>query len=155
MEKSVARVESQVVYFCHMQKSERIKGATNLQLIIGVIVLGFIISGGAIAFGRMDDGQIDVSATISESNIAAGDDTSKQVEQPMRHEIASMPNGGLVGSGAPTPLPPPPPETEATTTASTTPESTTTESTTDESSEIENTEGELEGESTEPRSDAE
>ncbi len=117
-----------------MEQLTTSRGAINTRVVLGVFVVGLLISGVAIVYGRMDAGQIDVSATITNANnasTAAGEGPENQV-QAGSNAFANMPNGGLVGTDEVPPQPPAPQEV-ATTTATSTEE--TTPSTEDMSSE--------------------
>lgn len=79
----------------------------------GFFMVGLIVTVGAVLIGRADKGQIDVSATIANSNaerVASGVEGDSPV-QPIPEVFANTRNGGLVPqSGDVTP----PPETEST-----------------------------------------
>lgn len=65
-----------------------------------LLVLGVIVFGAAVFIGRSDSGQINVSATIQNSNqaiIDAGGDIKDTVGN-ISEELRNMPNGGLVSS---------------------------------------------------------
>lgn len=82
-----------------------------------VILAGVVIITGAVFIGKSDTGPINVSASIQNANQAntesQGDQNNYVDNVPER--FRSMPNGGLVPSGAPE-VPPPPPQEEGTTT---------------------------------------
>lgn len=96
--------------------AKTVRGASNLKLIGSVLGLGILVIGGAVMLGRSDSGVIDVSATITRSNITqsaeGGDGTSVPV---VPSEFSNMPNGGLVpqrNQGAVDTPPPAPAPTE-------------------------------------------
>jgi len=99
------------------------KIASNKKLVVvsSVFVVGLVVTVGSILLGRADVGQIDVSATINNSNRASVDsgDTSKEATQPVSDAFANMPNGGLVPQ-APGSAPEPIPEPEVASTTATT-----------------------------------
>ena len=107
-----------------MEKYILKKGASSLKLIIGIFVVGVLITGVAVMYGKMDKGQIDVSATISKANTTSaekGEPESNQVVQPESRTLSTLPNGGLVGTGKTESNQVTPPETQGgTTSASTT-----------------------------------
>ena len=73
----------------------------------GVLTIGLLAIGGAIFIGTSDDGQINVTAAIQNSNQAntdAGGDASGNVEA-IPETFKNMPNGGLVSQGE-QPVPP-------------------------------------------------
>lgn len=93
-----------------MKQNNITKGAGNLKVVLSLFVLGFLMAGAAVMYGRMDTGVINVSATISTANQesqARGEDASAQVNQPSSDYLRSLPNGGLVGTGKSEPTPPP------------------------------------------------
>ncbi len=95
---------------------------------LGVVLAGLLIVGGTILWAKSDTGQIDVSATIANSNFESardgnGDNTPALEQATNEHSM--MPNGGLAPQGGDVPRPPEPAPTsieEATSTASTTDE---------------------------------
>ena len=86
----------------------------------GAIFVGALITVGVVMWGRADQGQIDVPATINVANEEIKKEGGSEVRSS-RNPYSDKPNGGLVGAGKSTP----PPEPEVTEeTSSTTPEST-------------------------------
>ena len=75
----------------------------------GLVTLTCVVAVlGAVMIGKSDSGQIDVSATIQNSNQAniENGDTSNNIGT-VADALRDMPNGGLVAQeGQPTPLPP-------------------------------------------------
>ncbi len=66
------------------------------------LVVGVLVIGGAVFIGKSDTGEIDVSATIQNSNQAAienGGDPADQVGT-VSDAFRNMPNGGLVPQAA-------------------------------------------------------
>ncbi len=106
----------------------------------GLIVAGFVVIGGAVFIGKSDDGQINVSATIQNSNqanIEAGNDINDNVGV-VPEAFRNKPNGDLVsqqnqGAGTPPPevVPDESPDTTTATTADTPPEDGTVDTTDD------------------------
>jgi hypothetical protein len=81
-------------------------------LALGVVLLvGVAASAGAFVWGTSDAGQIDVSATIANSNYnseVAATGQGEAVPVPVSNALAEMPNGGLAPQDpntAPTPIP--------------------------------------------------
>ncbi len=92
-----------------------------------VLMLGIGLTMGAIVWGRSDDGQIDVSATIANSQYVS-DNAADSNATPVgvsSQEYIDMPNGGLIAAGGSEPPPPEPPveEINASSTATTTEDS--------------------------------
>jgi hypothetical protein len=90
-----------------------------------VFMVGLGITAGTIAWGRSDAGQINVAATINNSNGAAPVDESGAPMQAATTEHSNLPNGGLVpadpnATPAPTPAPTEEPATASSTEATTT-----------------------------------
>jgi hypothetical protein len=86
------------------------------------VVLGIGLTIGAVLWGQSDTGQIDVSATIVNSQTDGSQDGNAPTSNTS-NELAGMPNGGLVPQGGdivPAPEPIPVPDPVATTTATTT-----------------------------------
>lgn len=91
-----------------------------------VLMLGIGVTTGAVMWGRSDAGQIDVSATIANSQYIS-DNTADGSQSPIgiaAQEFVDMPNGGLVASPeGEAPVPPPPvPDAVASSTSTTTEE---------------------------------
>jgi len=108
------------------KKASSIKLRKRNIIIASVMIIGL---GSSAAVGLTDSGQINVNQTIEErnerirNNSANTDDTSSSVvEIPVQNTNNSLPNGGLVGSGAPVPRPPatPPVDEVASSTATST-----------------------------------
>jgi hypothetical protein len=79
----------------------------NLLLYGGIVTLGFVITIGAVMFGRSDHGVIDVSAAIANTNVERKERGEATVPTGVQAN-PNAPNGGLVGKGksaAPTPEP--------------------------------------------------
>ncbi len=74
---------------------EDVERLSSLKFFGGIVVLGIIVVGGAIFIGRSDSGQINVSATIQESNQTQSAEGGEQV-QAVSQTFQNMPNGGLV-----------------------------------------------------------
>lgn len=86
------------------RKAVELERSRTPLILAGIIVFGLIATGGAIVWGTSDTGQINVSATISNSqNLEEG----KQAAQPTTPEQQALPNGGLVPSDSPAPTPAP------------------------------------------------
>jgi hypothetical protein len=83
----------------------------NLYLYGGILLAGVIVTGGAILFGRSDEGVINVSEAIRSSNVtaqqSADDSGAGETIVPVENTRSSLPNGGLVGKGDVTPRPEP------------------------------------------------
>ena len=90
----------------------KVTGKNNLAFYAGIFGVGALLVSGAIVFGTSDKGQIDVSASIANSNTAAKERGEQEVAQPSNSAFSSMPNGGLVGKEESSSSPPPPPPTE-------------------------------------------
>lgn len=134
-----------------MQRREITPNERKAMMIGGFIFFGIVIVGGSILLGRSDKGVIDVSAAIQNANQQrreAATETGEKVKDIAvpNAQTAGKPNGGLVGTGKPTP-PPPPPEPPASSTASSTEDGT-------QDEEIENTEDTESAEGTEATDDA-
>ncbi len=116
------------------KKSVEIDRSRTPFLLIGIIVVGGLLTTGAVMWGKSDVGAIDVSATMANSqytadNIANGNASVGAATQ----EYVDMPNGGLLPPGSdttPAPMPEPVVVENASSTGTTTP--TTTESTTED-----------------------
>jgi len=128
------------------KKSERGERNNRTGIIAGALLLGIVVTAGSVMWGRSDTGQIDVSATIQNSqNTAVRDENTPPPPPVISNELSEMRNGGLVpqtGDSVLAPTPAPVPDVVASSTASTT------EGNTDESGEdtgaqgTENSEGE-------------
>lgn len=85
-----------------------------------LVLLGLGATGGAIMWGTSDSGQINVSATIANSQQTTGNEEGAPRPTPTPTEVhRTMPNGGLVAQSGDTPRAPEPipaPTEEATTT---------------------------------------
>ncbi len=92
--------------------TERSSRRMGTPAFVGVLVLvGIVVIGGAIYFGKSDSGEINVTAAIQNSNQTAienGGDPNNQIETTSE-SFRNMPNGGLVPSGS---APQPPVETK-------------------------------------------
>jgi len=88
----------------------------SLKLYGGIFAFGLVVTVGAIMFGRADEGQIDVSAAIANSNISARENGGAIAEEQSNVDH-SIPNGGLIGSGKPVEKPKPAPEVEGSATS--------------------------------------
>lgn len=101
-----------------------------------ILIVGIGLTAGAVMWGRSDNGQIDVSATIANSQFIS-DNAADSTASPVgiaAQEFVDMPNGGLVASGIEE-TPPSQPvaeEVNASSTATTTTESIETEPTEEE-----------------------
>lgn len=125
------------VRLAEVKKSRRFSRRT---IITGVVLVFGLIA--TIWIGNSDNGQINVSALITErnnqvANGEAGDsdsgDGSAQQVVPVQSSAPTVPNGGLRGQGiSNTPPPQPPADIASTTEATTT--ATTTDNTTEENS---------------------
>lgn len=88
------------------------------------IVLGLVFTTGVVVWARSDTGQIDVSATIQNSqNSGVRDENAPAPVPAISNELAEMKNGGLVPQGEdsvppPEPTPTPVPSTTTATTSS-------------------------------------
>ncbi len=115
------------------KKSVEIDRSRTPFVFLGIVVIGGLLTTGAIMWGKSDTGAIDVSATMANSqytadNIANGNASVGGAAQ----EYVNMPNGGLLPPGTdttPAPVPEPVVVENASSTGTTTPE--TTASTTD------------------------
>lgn len=102
-------------------------------VLVAVVLLGIGVTFGAITWGRSDAGQIDVSATIANSQYVsdASTDTTMKPLGVSNQDFIDMPNGGLVASDSKELPPPPPEEVQASSTATTTEEVSEEDSTTE------------------------
>lgn len=86
-------------------------------LFAGVIMAGLVVTTGVVLFARTDQGAIDVSQAIENSNAAARKSAEESGDAgsfvPVRDTRADLPNGGLVGKGDEGSPPPPPPQVES------------------------------------------
>lgn len=84
-------------------RSKDSSSAKNIAVYGSFILFCLILAGGAVMFGRSDKGQIDVSETIRESNVAAAQDAKERgVEPPApvnTNPLSNLPNGGLTPRG--------------------------------------------------------
>ena len=110
------------------KKSEGGEKNSRTVVLAGVLLLGVVVTAGAIMWGRSDTGQIDVSATIQNSqNTAVRDENTPPPPPVISNELSEMRNGGLVpqtGDSVLAPTPAPVPDSVASSTASTTEENT-------------------------------
>lgn len=69
--------------------------------VASLVFAGIVVIGGAVMIGRSDSGQINVSATINESNQQLSPDGTAQNAQvnAVPEAFKNMPNGGLVPQG--------------------------------------------------------
>lgn len=101
---------------------ERVETSVFSSFPVRVLIAGAVVFGGAYVIGTSDGGQINVAATVYESNeriTEAGGTLPAGSVPPAREDLRGMPNGGLVpaeSQSAPEPVPAPAPEPEATTT---------------------------------------
>ena len=95
-------------------------GKSNTKVLIGIFVISLIAAITSILFGQSDIGQIDVSAAIANSNVAARQSGGQTTPIPTSNANAALPNGGLVGRGKSKPVLPPAKESASTTDATTT-----------------------------------
>jgi hypothetical protein len=119
------------------RKAETVRKAVELErsktpLLIGLfVVVGIAATAGAIAWGTSDAGQIDVSATVLNSNQTENGEEGGTPLKAATEVHRSMPNGGLVPQGGDVPAPPAPEpavdETSTTTTEAGSEETTTTD----------------------------
>ena len=80
--------------------------------------MGLLFAGGAVFFGMRDGGGIDVANAIRSSNIEAKESGEGAPQVAVPGTSASLPNGGLVGTGKlGSPTPPPIVEEEDTSTS--------------------------------------
>ncbi len=79
----------------------------------GVVGAGIVVMGLAILIGKSDSGQINVAATIQESNQAQSESGGEQVSS-VPQAFQNMPNGGLVPQENQVNTPPAPEPSEAT-----------------------------------------
>lgn len=109
--------------------------------VVSVMFLGILVVTGAFLIGRSDTGQINVAATIQNSNEERGGEGAVGVVPEV---FRDMPNGGLVPTenqdAQPATEEPTPPTDEATTTATTTEDGT--QTVTEETDEVATEEGE-------------
>jgi hypothetical protein len=108
-----------------IKKSENSEKSSLTVLVAVVLVVGVVATVGSVMWGRSDTGQIDVSATIQNSQNEGEQDENTPPAAPPPNELSEMPNGGLVpqsGESVPPPTPPPTPNPAASSTASTSPE---------------------------------
>ena len=82
-----------------MAEKQVSKKRNNLALYGGVVACGLVLTIGAILYGQSDTGQIDVSATIANSNKERGERGEEVVAQIVPSAKSDIPNGGLVGTG--------------------------------------------------------
>ena len=130
------------------KKSVEIDRSRTPFVLIGILVVGGLLTTGAVMWGKSDAGAIDVSATMANSqyvtdNTANGNASVGGATQ----EYVNMPNGGLLPPGSdtmPAPVPEPVIVENASTTGTTTP--TTTETTTESGGEATQSEVVEEGE---------
>lgn len=84
-----------------MAQDTSTKRTQNTKIIVGVAAFVIIIAVGAVLFGRADKGQIDVSATIVNSNNEKIERGEGEALQTVPRGISDEPNGGLIGTGKP------------------------------------------------------
>ncbi len=80
-------------------------------VVIGIIVVGLLATGGTILWAQYDDGQIDVTAAITQSRTDAinnGEEGSGDIPPAPAPEYTKMPNGGLQAQTGNVPQPPSP-----------------------------------------------
>lgn len=110
------------------KKSEGREKSNRTAIIAGVLLLGVVVTAGSVMWGRSDAGQIDVSATIQNSqNTTIRDENAPPQPPAISNELSEMRNGGLLpqtGDSVLAPTPAPIPDTVASNTASTTEENT-------------------------------
>ncbi len=90
----------------HISVHEKSRGSTRGMG--AIFAVGLLLTIAAVLFGRFDEGQIDVSAVITQSNeehVEAGEPA--EVIPVMSDMNRGLPNGGLVGIGDTTPPPQP------------------------------------------------
>ncbi len=106
------------------KKSEGGEKNSRTVVLAAALLLCVAVSSGAIMWGRSDAGQIDVSATIQNSqNTAVRDENTPPQSPVISNELSEMQNGGLepqTGDSVLAPTPAPVPDSVATGTASTT-----------------------------------
>jgi hypothetical protein len=91
-------------------------------VVIGVVVVGILMTSGTILWAKRDTGQIDVSAALANSKRITEEnrgDTNAPPSPPAPPEYTTMSNGGLQPQGSDAPRPPEPapaPMNEATST---------------------------------------
>jgi hypothetical protein len=84
----------------------------TIKWIAGILGTGVLVVGAAVYLGTSDQGQIDVSAAIANSNVKAREEGRETTPIPVNASDPSLPNGGLVGKGKSSTPPPPPPQEE-------------------------------------------
>lgn len=88
----------------------------NLAVFSGIALLGLILSVGTVLFARSDEGVIDVTAALTNSNAERRAEDPSAAERPVpRATQNNVPNGGLVGKGKSSPPPTPAPDESAST----------------------------------------
>ncbi len=97
------------------QKSVELDRSRTPLILAGLLVVGIGLTAGAIAWGKSDAGEINVAATINNSNLDEAQ-RGETVQQSATAEHASLPNGGLVPAQGDANLPSPPPVAEETST---------------------------------------
>jgi hypothetical protein len=106
------------------KKSERGGKSNRTAIIAGMLLLGIVVTAGSVMWGRSDAGQIDVSATIQNSqNTAIRDENTPPQPPVISNELSEMRNGGLLpqtGDSVLAPTPAPVPDSVSSSTASTT-----------------------------------
>jgi hypothetical protein len=110
------------------KKSGGREKSNRTAIIVGALFLGVVVTAGSVMWGRSDAGQIDVSATIQNSqNTAVRDENTPPPLPVISNELSEMRNGGLLpqtGDSVLAPTPIPVPDSVASSTASTTEENT-------------------------------
>jgi hypothetical protein len=85
-------------------------------VLIVLVVLGALLTTGAVMWGRSDTGMIDVSATIANSQYVAEHSNGEEGTNPTGYATQAhtdLPNGGLVPAGSSGDVPPPAPAPES------------------------------------------